>query len=97
MPNLNVVAVHKLMRIAAEGGYEISFSETAAKTFDNKKRLWLFRLKDEWYAELLWFHQEMEAGNVDISKSCFVHYMNAKDGKYLLSLQGYSLQNEHPR
>ncbi|MEC5407109.1 hypothetical protein VOM14_16305 [Paraburkholderia sp. MPAMCS5] len=96
-PNLNVVAVHKLMRSAAEVGYEISFSEISEKTFDNKKLLWLFRRKDEWYAEVLLFHTEIDARYFDISNSCFVHYKSAKDGKCLPTSQVCSLQDEHPR
>ncbi|WP_322073798.1 hypothetical protein [Burkholderia cepacia] len=97
MANLNEVAMHKLMRSAAEVEHEIVFSRIAAKTFDEKKQLWLFRLEDEWYAEVLRFGQEAEASNVDISRSCFVHYINVKDGKYSATVQVCALQDEHPR
>lgn len=95
--NLNVVALHKMMKGAAEGGCEIGISEISEKTFDKKKRLWLFRLEDEWYAEVLLFHPEIDASNFDISSSCFVHYIKTKGGKCVPPSQVWSLEDEHPR
>ena len=96
--NLNVVALRKLMKGAAEIGCEIGISGIAEKAFDKKKRLWLFRLEDEWYAEVLLFHPDIDASNFDISSSCFVHYIKAKGGKRVPTfLQVCSLEDEHPR
>lgn len=94
--NLNTVAVHELMRIARKFGCEILLSEIDAKTFDEKKGRWIFRLEEEWYAEQLRFGQEAQVGNLDLSKSCFVHYVG-QDGRRANFLQVCSFQDGYPR